>query len=95
MTDTTDPTTLPQFPVGQRTITAAVTNSGGVAVPDILSWTASAGTVTPAADTLSATLDNAPVGDVTVTVTDAAGITASAEFEVVDETPANITLAVS
>lgn len=94
MSDTTTPA-VQQFPVGQRTITAAVTNSGGVAVPDTLSWTATVGTVTPAADTLSATLDNAPVGDVTVTVTDATGITASVEFEVVDETPANISLTVA
>lgn len=96
MSDTSAPTTgNQQFPVGQRTITAAVTNAGGVSVPDSLSWTASSGTLTPAADTLSATLDNAAVGTVTVSVSDATGITAATVFDVVDDTPAAINLTVS
>lgn len=95
MSDTTTPA-VPQFPVGQqRTITAAVTNGGGIAVPDTLSWSATSGTLTPAADTLSATLDNAAVGPVTVSVTDPSGLTAAADFELVDETPAAIALTVS
>lgn len=95
MSDTSTPETVPQFPVGQRTITAAVTNNAGVSVPDTLSWTATAGTITAAPDTLSATLDNAPVGEVTVSVTDPAGLTAQVVFDVVDETPASIALTVS
>ena len=94
MSDTSTPA-VQQFPVGQRTITAKVTNTGGVAVPDSLSWTASSGTLTPSADTLSATLDNAAVGSVTVTVTDPGGLTAAADFDVVDETPAAISLSVA
>jgi hypothetical protein len=82
-----------QFPAGQqRTITAAVDNAEGVPVPDTLSWSASSGTLTVAADTLSATLDNAAIGTVTVTASDAAGVTGSVEFEIVDGTPASITL---
>jgi len=84
-----------QFPVGQRTITATVTNAEQQPVPDTLSWSATSGTLTPAADTLSATLDNAAVGTVTVTVTDPAGLTDSVEFEVVDATPAAIELTVA
>ncbi len=94
MSDTTEPTTgLQQFPVGQeRTITATVTKDGAAFV-DTLSWTASSGTLIPTADTLSALLDNAAAGTVTVTATDAAGASASVEFELVDQ--AQITLAVS
>jgi hypothetical protein len=96
MSDTTEPTpAVRQFPVGQRTITATVTNAEGADVADTLSWTASSGTITPSADTLSATLDNADVGTVTVTVTDSAGHTASIEFEIVDNAPANISLTVA
>jgi hypothetical protein len=84
-----------QFPVGQRTLTATVTNAEGASVPDTLSWSASSGTLTPSADTLTATLDNAAVGTVTVTVTDPAGLTASVTFDVVDATPAAISLTVA
>lgn len=84
-----------QFPVGQRTITATVTNAEGATVPDTLSWTASSGTITPSDDTLSATLDNAAVGTVTVVVNDQAGLSAQVVFEVVDSTPANIELTVA
>lgn len=84
-----------QFPIGQRTITAVVDNAEGAPVADTLSWTASSGTLTVAADTLSATLDNAAVGTVTVSVTDSAGLTASVEFDVVDAAPASIALTVA
>jgi len=85
-----------QFPAGQpRTITAAVTNAEGVAVPDTLSWSANSGTLTVAPDTLSATLDNAAIGTVTVSVNDAISVTASVSFDVVDATPAAIALTVS
>lgn len=84
-----------QFPVGQRTITATVTNAEGATVPDTLSWSTTSGTLTPAADTLSTTLDNAAIGTVTVSVTDPAGLTASATFDVVDATPAAIALSVA
>ncbi len=88
-------TTVAQFPVGQRTLTATVTNAEGAQVPDTLSWTTSSGTLTPSADTLSATLDNAAVGTVSVSVTDAAGLSAEVTFDVVDATPANIALTVA
>ena len=97
-----EPTTAPdatvdpqQFPVGQRTLTATVTNAEGQSVPDTLSWTTSSGTLTPSADTLSATLDNAAVGTVSVSVTDAAGLSAEVTFDVVDAAPANIALTVA
>lgn len=97
-----EPTTAPsaavdpqQFPVGQRTITATVKNAEGASVPDTLSWSATSGTLTPSADTLSATLDNAAVGTVTVSVTDTAGLTADVVFDVVDSTPASIELTVA
>lgn len=89
---TTDPQ---QFPVGQRTITATVTNAEGAPVPDTLSWSATSGTLTPAADTLSATLDNAAIGSVTVSVTDTDGLSKSVTFDVVDSAPANIDLTVA
>lgn len=94
MSGTLDPTTgLQQFQVGQqRTVTATVTKDGA-AFADTLSWTATSGTLTPAADTLSTTLDNAAVGTVTVTATDSAGASGVVEFEVVDQ--AQITLAVA
>ncbi|HVU37633.1 MAG TPA: QueG-associated DUF1730 domain-containing protein [Opitutales bacterium] len=78
-----------------RAITATVTNAEGASVPDTLTWTATSGTITPSADTLSATLDNAAVGTVTVTATDTTGLTASVEFEIVDSTPAAISLTVA
>lgn len=81
-----------QFPTGQRTITAAVTKDGQP-FADTLSWSATSGTLTPAADTLSATLDNAAPGLVQVSVTDAEGASASVEFDVVDQ--AQIILTVS
>lgn len=84
---------LQQFPAGQpRTITATVTTDGAP-FADTLSWSATSGTVTAAPDTLSATLDNAAVGTVTVTATDPAGASADVSFDVVDQ--ATITLAVS
>lgn len=95
MSDTTEPT-LQQFPAGERrTITANVTNAEQVTVADTLSWTASSGTLTPADDTLSATLDNAALGDTTVTATDPSGLTKTITWETVDNTPANIDLTVS
>jgi hypothetical protein len=85
-----------QIPAGQTiALTAVVDNAEGQPVPDTLSWTATAGTVTANPDdpsTLTATLANAPVGTVTVTATDAAGVTGSLELDIVDATPASITL---
>lgn len=91
MSDTTSG--LQQFPVGQtRTITATVTKDGQP-FTDSLTYTASSGTVTPAADTMSATVDGAAAGTVTVTATDSAGASGEVSFELVDQ--AQITLAVS
>lgn len=86
----------PQFPAGQqRTVTAVVDNAENQPVPDTLSWTATSGTLTVAADTLTATLDNAAIGTVTVTATDPHGITGSVVFDVVDSTPASVTVTVA
>lgn len=91
MSDTTDG--LQQFPAGaRRTITATVLKDGNP-FADTLSWTATSGTITAAPDTLSATLDNAAVGTVTVTATDPEGASAEVSFDLVDQ--ATITLAVS
>lgn len=94
-----EPTTAPaaqqQFPVGQRTLTASVTNAEGQNVPDTLTWSTSSGTLTPSADTLSATLDNAAVGTVTIVADNGHGLSASVTFDVVDSTPANIALTVA
>jgi hypothetical protein len=86
-------TSLQQFPVGQqRTITATVTKDGQP-FTDTLSWSASSGTLTPAADTLSATLDNAAAGTVTVTATDSAGASGEVSFELVDQAQISLTVA--
>lgn len=96
MTDTTDqtpPPALPQFPAGQqRTITATVTKDGQP-YADSLSWTTTTGTLTVAADTLTATLDGAAAGTVTVTVTDEAGAGAAVQFELVDQPSITLTVA--
>lgn len=86
----------PQFPAGQqRTLTAAVTNAEQQPVPDTLSWSTTSGTLTPAADTLTATLDNAAVGTVTVVATDPHGISGEVVFDIVDATPASVTVTVA
>lgn len=84
----------PQFPAGTTIdLTAMVDNAEGVAVPDSLTWSASAGTVTPSdATTLTATLVNAPIGTVTVTATDANGLSGSLAVDVVDNVPASISI---
>jgi len=89
---TTDPQ---QFPVGQRAITAVAKNAEGSPVPDTLTWSTTSGTLTPSQDTLSATLDNAAVGAVTVIVDDASGNHASVDFEIVDSTPTSLELTVA
>lgn len=80
-----------QFPAGQRTITATVTKDGQP-FADTLTWSASSGTLTPSADTLSATLDNAAVGTVQVSVTDPEGASASVEFDIVDQAQISLTV---
>lgn len=84
-----------QFAPGQRTITATVTNAEGAPVPDALSWTATSGTLNVATDTLSATLDNAALGTVGVSVTDPTGLSVTVTFDVIDATPAAIALTVA
>lgn len=83
-----------QFPAGQSiALTAVVDNAEGVAVPDTLTWTSTAGTVTADdASTLTATLVNAPVGSVTVTATDPNGLSGSVTFDVTDNAPSSITV---
>lgn len=93
MSDSTDTTPTLQFPAGQtRTITATVTKDGAP-FTDTLSWSATSGTLTTAADTLSATLDNAAAGTVNVTVTDADGASASVTFELIDQAQISLSVA--
>lgn len=87
---------MSSFPQGSPvTITAVVENAEGVVVPDVLTWTTTAGTLTTDATGLVSTVVDAPIGDVTVTASDSIGVTGSVVFTVVDATPASITLTAS
>lgn len=82
-----------QFPEGHPiVITADVENAEHVAVPDTLTYTTTSGAIATDASTLTATLTGAALGQVTVTATDALGLSASITVEVVDPTPASIAL---
>jgi hypothetical protein len=88
-----DPAMADQFPANEPiVITADVENAEHVAVSDTLTWSTSAGTLTPDPSTLTATLTGAPLGDTTVSVIDPLGITADVTVTVVDNTPATISL---
>ena len=82
-----------QLPAGKPIhLTAKVTNAEGAAVPDSLTWSATAGTLTVDDETtLTATVQNAPVGTATVNVSDGT-LTASLDIDVTDSTPAAIEL---
>lgn len=80
------------------TFTAASANNTGLTVPDTYTWTTTAGTIVPGADTTVITISDAPLGDVTATATDPLGLAGSGTAtvaEVVDETPASVTVTVS
>lgn len=85
---------MSSYPAGATVyLTAAVTNAESVPVPDAVTWSASAGTIT--ADSTNpewANLVNAPLGDVTVTATTSNGIQATDTVTIVDSTPAAITV---
>ncbi len=82
------------YPTGAPVyLTAKVTNAEDVALADPVSWSASAGTLTAdPSNPLWATLTDAPLGEVTVTVVASNGIEATDTVTVVDNTPAAITL---
>lgn len=82
-----------QLPAGKPIhVTAAVTNAEGANVPDSLTWSTTAGTLTvDDPSTLAATVVNAPLGPFSVNVTDG-NLTASLDIEIVDATPAAINL---
>lgn len=67
-------------------------NREGEQVPDTVTWTVSSGTATPDDTTLSATIDGADVGTLTVTVTDPSGLSATGSVEIYDSTPASLEL---
>lgn|GEM_PF-5616725 len=72
---------------------AVVENAEQVQITDEVTWSASAGTVTAdPSNPLWATLENAPAGDVTVTVTTSNGIAAEDTVTIVDNTPASVAL---
>lgn len=76
------------------TFTAASTDKDGNPVADTYTWTATAGTIVPGADSTTITISDAPVGDVTATATDPSGISGSATETVVDA-PATVTVTAS
>jgi len=83
-----------QLPAGKPIhVTATVTNAENTPVPDQLTWSATAGTLTVDDETtLTATVVNAPVGAFSVSVTDQAGLTAALDIDVADATPNAISL---
>ena len=74
------------------TFTAVSANAEHVAVADTYTWTATAGTIVPGADSTTVTISDAPLGDVTVTATDPAGLAGSVTVTVADPTPASVTV---
>jgi len=73
--------------------TADVKNAELQDITDQVTWSTTAGTLTPDADNpLVAHLTDAPLGDVTVTATTSNGIPASDTATFADQTPASISL---
>jgi len=74
-------------------LTADVKNAEQQDITDQVSWSTTAGTVTPdATNPLKAVLTDAPLGDTTVTATTSNGIAATDTVTVADQTPASITV---
>lgn len=68
-------------------------NAEGDQVPDTVSWSTSSGTLTDQdPSTLAATIVNAAVGTLTVTVTDPNGLSATGTVEIYDGTPTSLEL---
>jgi hypothetical protein len=74
------------------TFTAASDNAEGQPVTDTYTWSTTAGTIVPGADTTTVTISDAPVGDVTVTATDPAGLQGAVTVTVADQTPTTVTV---
>lgn len=85
--------TMTSFAPGATiTLTAVSDNAENVPVADTYTWTTIAGTISAGPDSTTATLVNAPLGDVTVTATDPAGLVGTLTVTVADQTPATITV---
>lgn len=88
--------TMSSFAPGQTiTFTAVSDNAENVVVADTYSWSTTAGTIVPGADTTTVTISDAPLGDLTVTATDPAGLSGSVVATVADQTPASVTVTAS
>lgn len=84
------------FAPGQTaTFTAVSDNAEGAPVADTYTWSTTAGTIVPGADDTSITISDAPLGDLTVTATDPAGLTGTVTVTIADQTPASITVTAS
>ncbi len=96
LTATTEGTPMTTFAPGQTITFAAVSdNAEGAPVGDTYTWATTAGTIVAGADTTTVTISDAPLGDVTVTATDPAGLSGSVTVTVADQTPATVTVTAS
>jgi hypothetical protein len=87
---------MSSFAPGQTiTFTAVSDNAEGLAVADAYTWATTAGTVVDGADSTSITISDAPLGDLTVTATDPAGISGTVTVTIADTTPASVTVTAS
>lgn len=88
--------TMSTFAPGQTiTFTAASANAEGVAVTDTYTWATTAGTIVDGTDSTIVTISDAPLGDLTVTATDPAGLAGSVTVTVADDTPTTVTVTAS
>jgi hypothetical protein len=74
------------------TFTAVSDNAEQQPVADTYTWATTAGTIVSGADSTTITISDAPLGDVTVTATDPAGLAGSVTVTVADQTPASVTV---
>jgi len=94
-TDQEDNIVTTYAPGQTATFTAVSDNAEGQTVADTYSWTTTAGTIVAGADTTSITISDAPLGDLTVTATDPAGLSGSVTVTIADQTPATVTVTAS
>lgn len=85
-------TTMSFAPGKPITFTAVSDNTENVPVTDTYTWTTTAGTIVPGADSTTVTISDAPLGDTTVTATDPAGHAGAVTVTVADQTPATVTV---
>jgi hypothetical protein len=74
------------------TFTAVSDNAENQPVADTYTWSTTAGTIVPGADTTTVTISDAPLGDLTVTATDPAGLSGTVTVTIADQTPASVTV---